>query len=51
VFDLFVDLHANDRQMDFQIVYASGMNGIAGFDPNNLQVTIDAVLSLLVQFG
>lgn len=27
VFDLFVELNANDEQMDFQIVYASGMQG------------------------
>lgn len=36
VFDLFADLNASDEQMDFQIVYASGMNGIAGLEPNNL---------------
>ena len=30
VFDLFVELGADDEQMDFQIVYASGMTGIAG---------------------
>ena len=36
VFDLFSELHATDEQMDFQIVYASGINGIAGLDPKNL---------------
>ena len=30
VFDLFVELNASDVQMDFQIVYASGLNGHAG---------------------
>lgn len=33
VFDLFADLNASDEQMDFQVVYASGMNGIAGLEP------------------
>jgi GTP-binding protein len=28
-FDLFVDLKANDIQLDFPIIYASGINGIA----------------------
>lgn len=36
VFDLFAELNANDDQMDFQIVYASGMNGISGTDHTNL---------------
>ncbi len=36
VFDLFVELGATDKQMDFQIVYASGINGIAGLKPNEL---------------
>lgn len=36
VFDLFADLNASDEQMDFQIVYASGMNGISGLEPDNL---------------
>eukprot|EP01031_Cornospumella_fuschlensis_P025814 gene25814-31175_t len=37
VFDLFVELNANDKQMDFQIVYASGMQGKSGMEPNKLQ--------------
>lgn len=36
VFDLFADLNANDEQMDFQVVYASGMNGIAGLEPGTV---------------
>lgn len=36
MFDLFADLKATDEQMDFQIVYASGMNGIAGLEPGTL---------------
>ena len=37
-FDLFVELGASDAQMEFQTVYASGLQGIAGNDPKNLQV-------------
>ena len=36
MFDLFADLNANDEQMDFQVVYASGMNGIAGLEPGTV---------------
>lgn len=33
VFDLFDNLGATDEQLDFPIVYASALNGIAGDDP------------------
>ena len=33
---MFAELDATDEQMDFQVVYASGMNGISGLEPNNL---------------
>ena len=36
VFDLFVELGATDEQTDFRVVYASGLNGIAGDEPNEL---------------
>jgi len=49
-FDLFADLGATDEQMDFQIVYASGMNGIAGLTPdgitNNLTPLFQEILKL-----
>ncbi|VDZ85525.1 Tyrosine phosphorylated protein A [Kluyvera intermedia] len=32
VFDLFVNLDATDEQLDFPIIYASALNGIAGVD-------------------
>merc|ERR1711937_740600 len=36
VFDLFVDLGATDEQTDFKVVYASGLQGRAGNDPDEL---------------
>ena len=36
VFDLFVELGATDEQTDFRVVYASGLNGIAGHEPDEL---------------
>jgi len=32
VFDLFVTLEANDDQLDFPVIFASGRNGYAGRD-------------------
>lgn len=34
VFDLFCELGASDEQTDFRVVYASGLQGIAGDDPD-----------------
>jgi len=30
-------VNANDEQMDFQVVFASGMNGIAGLSPDKIE--------------
>ncbi|PTQ12381.1 translational GTPase TypA [Sphingomonas oleivorans] len=34
VFDLFVNLEANDEQLDFPVLFASGRNGYASEDPD-----------------
>ena len=48
VFDLFCELGASDEQTDFRVVYASGLNGIAGHEPDemtdNMSPLFDAVL-------
>ncbi len=36
VFDLFVDLGASEQQLDFPVVYASGLLGAAGWDQSVL---------------
>ena len=36
VFDLFDSLGATDEQLDFPIIYASALNGIAGNDPEEM---------------
>lgn len=50
VFDLFMDLNANEEQMDYQVVYASGLNGMAGLEPDkldsNLQVLFEKIMEL-----
>ena len=36
VFDLFDRLGATDEQLDFPVIYASALNGIAGLDPSDM---------------
>ena len=49
VFDLFVSLEANDEQLDFPTLYASGRNGYAGITPDvregDLSVLFETILS------
>src|SRR5690554_3901321 len=48
VFDLFDKLGATNEQLDFPIVYASALNGIAGMDHEDLQDNMDAVFQAIV---
>jgi GTP-binding protein len=43
VLELFIELEANDQQLDFPVVYASGLQGISGLSPDDLQ---DSMLPL-----
>ena len=49
VFDLFDRLGATDEQLDFPIVYASALNGIAGTDENNLADDMTPLLELILE--
>lgn len=48
VFDLFDSLGATDEQLDFPIVYASGINGIAGLEPDNLSSDMTPLFETIV---
>jgi GTP-binding protein len=48
VFDLFVSLEANDEQLDFPVLYASGRNGYAGYDPEAREGTLEPMFKLIV---
>jgi GTP-binding protein len=48
-FDLFVELGANDAALDFPIIYASGREGYAGTDPQNLEKTIHPLFETILQ--
>jgi len=48
VFDLFDNLGATEEQLDFPIVFASALNGIAGMDHEKLDDNMDAVFQAIV---
>lgn len=50
VFDLFVNLGATDEQLDFPIIYASALNGIAGTDYNDMADDMTPLYEAIVKY-
>lgn len=48
VFDLFDSLGATDEQLDFPVIYASAINGIAGEDPDNMAEDMTPLYQMIV---
>ncbi len=48
VFDLFDRLGATDEQMDFPIIFASALNGVAGYEPESLAEDMTPLLQMIV---
>lgn len=48
-FDLFVELGASDDQVDFPIVYASGVNGTAGLSPQDLAPDLEPLFDCIIE--
>ncbi|MGI9284531.1 MAG: translational GTPase TypA [Pseudomonadales bacterium] len=49
VFDLFDRLGATDEQLDFPVVYASAIEGIAGLEVEAMQDKMDPLLDLIIE--
>jgi len=49
VFDLFVELKANDEQLDFPIIYTSAKNGVAMLDLNEKSEDMTPLFHAIVQ--
>ena len=49
VFDLFDSLGATDEQLDFPIVYASALNGVAGPEPDQLAEDMTPLFEAIVR--
>jgi GTP-binding protein len=48
VFDLFVALDANDEQLDFPVLYASGRGGYASADPEAREGHLEPLFQMIV---
>ena len=48
VFDLFDRLGGNDEQLDFPVVYASALNGVAGLDENEMSDDMSPLMDLIL---
>jgi GTP-binding protein len=48
VFDLFDRLGATDDQMDFPIMFASALNGVAGIEPESLAEDMTPLLQMII---
>ena len=48
-FDLFDNLGATEEQLDFPVVYASALRGIAGSDPKNLEANMEPLFKAIVE--
>ncbi|KZY74631.1 GTP-binding protein TypA [Oleiphilus sp. HI0071] len=49
VFDLFDSLGATDEQLDFPVIYASAINGIAGLDPEDMADDMTPLYEMIVE--
>ncbi len=49
VLNLFIELGANDEQLDFPVVYASALMGMSGTSPEELEKNMQAVYETIVQ--
>ena len=50
VFDLFVNLGATDEQLDFPIIYASALNGVAGLEHEELAPDMTPLFEAIVKY-
>ncbi|GAA4648471.1 translational GTPase TypA [Kistimonas scapharcae] len=48
VFDLFDRLGATDEQLDFPVIYASALNGVAGHDPDEMSEDMTPLFEMIV---
>ena len=49
VFDLFDRLGGNDEQLDFPVIYASALNGIAGLDEDEMSEDMSPLMDLILE--
>ncbi|MGZ2390739.1 GTP-binding protein [Staphylococcus saprophyticus] len=50
VLDLFIELEANDEQLDFPVVYASAVNGTASLDPEKQDENMQSLYEIIIDY-
>ncbi|WP_353419183.1 translational GTPase TypA [Staphylococcus delphini] len=50
VLDLFIELDANDEQLDFPVVYASAINGAASLDPEKQDENMQSLYETILEY-
>ncbi|KKE80746.1 translational GTPase TypA [Oceanobacillus caeni] len=48
VLDLFIELGADDDQLEFPVVYASALNGTSGLEPDDQKETMDPLFTTIL---
>ncbi|MDL4841063.1 translational GTPase TypA [Aquibacillus rhizosphaerae] len=49
VLDLFIELGADDDQLEFPVVYASALNGTSGNEPDEQEESMEAVFETIIE--
>ena len=49
VLDLFIELGANDEQLEFPVVYASARQGLSGYDTEELEHNMHAIFETILK--
>ncbi|WP_026908603.1 translational GTPase TypA [Paucisalibacillus globulus] len=49
VLDLFIELGADDDQLEFPVVYASALNGTSGLEPDDQQETMEPIYKTIIE--
>jgi GTP-binding protein len=50
VLDLFIELGADDEQLEFPVVYASALNGTSGYEPDEQEETMDPIFETIMEY-
>ncbi|EJY4042195.1 translational GTPase TypA [Staphylococcus pseudintermedius] len=50
VLDLFIELDANDEQLDFPVVYTSAINGTASLDPEKQDENMQSLYETILEY-
>lgn len=49
VIDLFIDLGADEDQLEFPVIYASAINGVASDEPENVTGTMEVLFDKIIE--